>query len=269
MRRSYDPVVELYNGQIAVIASGCDACTEHECGIKPLLEHFTDGAYAKDVAIAKKLGEIRSSPDIVESRRIKKNLDSIKLIEGKRITIGYGSEHCLTENNPELSPLRYTFNKDKNLSLTAAWDEYSFAFSAVDPKLKESLKRFYNKIQQGKIGFVGLFVENKQSLSGIILGDLDLISKQNVKKAQAEFDRTVLLHELSRVDELNDLLHKTSSGWSYIWPIWHKDTVVYAINPLYNTKANYYGPYTFDEMTNWLKTGCNYHLKPKACVTEP
>ncbi len=276
MRKGNQPAVLMDpKGEIFAIATGSDATSEHEWGSDTLMTELSGHAPLKsaDVARALKARQLKAVPDVLAPRSIVRDLDGIVLQRGKEqgeavAAIGYtarGSELQLLRH-PELSFSRFADPKD----LAGAWDDSSFGFKVRGDKLVAKLEHFHAALHAGHGAFAGLYLADQRHprLSGVIVCNTQLLRPEHraaMKKAQADFELNVELHQRSRVDELQRAAEPAFRGrhrsFGHIWPVWKNrsapDEVVYGYNPGYGIDHSLYGHYSFDELNNWLNNGAN------------
>jgi len=83
MRRGNDPTFALdASGRLFCIATGSDACTEHECGSAELMSKLVADPIgtAEDVGLRRQIRRGLAPapmPDLMSARRIRRNLDQI------------------------------------------------------------------------------------------------------------------------------------------------------------------------------------------------
>lgn len=285
MRRGYDPRIVISNsGRILGIATGSDACTEHECGSRPLQESLTGYTMHSELEIVAKLqksqtllgkltggGEVQI-PGVLERKRIKQNLSNIKI----DVTEGDTPEAILmyyprAASEPKDFINELSFYRDDETA--GAWDEKSFAFRVRGKKNVQRLVELHEKIMSGAVCFAGSFATDDKGkcMGGVILMIEDRLRAEYIDKmeqAQQEYESNLRLKASARVVELNTLMRKHLPGEyvGHIWAVWGdegQEHIMYCLNPAHMVKAQYYGPYTFDEMAAWLKAKCSYPLMPK------
>lgn len=266
------------HGQIFAIATGADNCAEHECGSKPLMETFCAGDACSDEDIVATLreGKAVQYPALIARKHIARNLDklifSTSLEGGEQVAVfGYArlGEHVINADNRELS----SWNKE---DVVGAWDDESFAIKVRGAKLVKKLHDFAVKVQAGGGVFAGTFLANhgKERLAGVIIAlqmSLRPEHRQAIAQAQSKWEGDMRLKARSRVSELQQLSRDNKSypraeNPGYIWPVW-QDNVVdgevrYALNPGYGVKAQYWGPYTFEQLRDWIIADKKFELAP-------
>jgi Fe-S-cluster formation regulator IscX/YfhJ len=305
MRKGYNPELVLdKKGNIFAIATGSDACAEHEFGSAAMQRWLCSGYSGKDSPVEQKLIEqLRKAdeeaslaselpnmqpktvefPDLLSQKIIDSNLEHIQFIEGEDATLKkpaavlWFSDRGTT---PNVNYRELRVWKDTE-TLAGCWDERGFAFKVVGDKLVKKLKTFAEKLKTGQGCFAGLFLSDSgtRRLSGVIIAlhtKLRPEHKAAITKAQQEYESGMLLKSRSRVDELHALAypqqgkrerHLRTPG--YMWPVW-KDGVVggevlYALNPDHDVKARYWGPYTFEQLREWVVAQNKFELVPASC----
>jgi len=301
MRKGFDAAVVLdKNGEIFAISTGADATSEHETGSKPMQQALCQPSYkrpepgllnklAHAVGIAENVvltdeqliaslrkGEPVEYPALIDRKQISQNLDKLHFVVGEEngtpvAVFGYSPRgvDAFRIEHPEIR----LYPREE---CTGAWDEREFAFKVSGQDMVDKLKRFAEKAQAGDALFAGTFLENfaDRRLAGVIIAVKSGLSQDHleaVAAAQAEWEATLRLKARSRVDELNALCRKHESrphaaSPGYMWPVWTKGAdsdVAYGLNPGYQVKADYWGPYTFEELEQWILAEIKYHLKPE------
>lgn len=298
MRQGFDPKLLLdKKGAIFAIATGSDACAEHECGSSPLQEALCAGYVGKDSPVkASLIKQLRQAdqpdlrdrlqpqkavqfPDLLSQKVINRNLDKIQFVQG----IDERAQQpaallCFTTRYraPDLNDTELAI-WNKTVSVAGAWDENGFAFKVVGAKLVAKLQTFAEKLQAGQGCFAGLFLDDEKDdrLSGVILAlhtGLRPEHKAALDKAQRDYESNLLLEARSRVDELHAMAYSAAPRQphlcmpGYVWPVW-KDGVVggdvlYALNPNYGVEAPYWGPYAFEQLADWIVATKKFALKP-------
>lgn len=300
MRKGFNAVVVLdKDGEIFAISTGADAAAEHENGSKPmqralcqpLLKQPEPGLMGKlaqacglaepapltdeQLVAALRKGQAVTYPALIDRKAIQHNLDKLHYVEGKEkgepvAVFGYSPRGLdvvrVDQHELQLYP---------NEKYAGAWDEREFAFKVRGTEMVDKLKRFAAKAQSGDAVFAGTFLEDLDGtrLSGVIIAVKSGIGPQHqaaIDKAQRDWEAGLRLKAKARVDDLNIMSrrsdtrpHAASPG--HIWPVWTNgpdSDVAYALNPGYQVKAEYWGPYTFEELEQWILAETKYHLKP-------
>lgn len=302
MRKGYNPELVLdKKGNIFAIATGSDACAEHECGSAAMQRWLCSGFAGKDSNMEQKLIEqlrqadkepgrmaklLRLSPKpvafpaLLSQKVIDSNLQHIHFVEGEDkhlkqpAAVLWASDR---QSTPDLNYRELSIWKAEN-EIAGAWDEDGFAFKVVGDKLIKKLKAFADKLKAGQGCFAGLFLADSgnRRLSGVIVAlhtELRPEHKAALAKAQADYESNMLLKSRSRVDELHAVAHPRQGAREphlktpgYMWPVW-KDGVVggevlYALNPSYAVKAQYWGPYSFEQLREWIVAKDKFELVP-------
>lgn len=282
MRKGFDSAIVLdKRGEIFAIATGSDACAEHECGSKALQQALCEGQADADHAErllidALRKGETVAYPALLSRKIISRNLDKLQYVEGVDkagtpvAVFGYSPYSTLKVDDRELS----TFREE---GVSGAWDERSFAIRVVGQKMVNKLKQFAERMQAGEGVFAGTFLKDgaKQRLGGVIIAlhtKLRPEHRQEVAKAQAEWEATVRLKAKSRLEELYAVYreHCKPRGAvalpGYLWPVWVNNEVdgdvAYALNPDYGVDAPYWGPYAYDDLKAWILAEKKFPLRP-------
>lgn len=281
MRKGNQPEMVLDpKGRLIAIATGADFTSEHEWGSKDLMEALTSTHTADKDVLARQLkaGKLAAVPDLMACKRINRNLEHIAY--GERIEGGEMEASVVFDAHAQLEPFgnhyidselafpRFSEPKD----IAGAWDNRSFGFRVRGEKKVLQLRAFVQALHEGKGIFAGTFLKQagKQRLSGVIIAVEELLRPEHraeMKKAQADFEADLRLQVKARTPELLGLAQKlTGRSVGHIWPVW-KDRVVdgevmYALNPGYGVDATYWGPYSFEQLHDWLKAGAATALRP-------
>lgn len=207
------------DGEIAVVASGSDACAEHECGSAEMQQLFcsTTGHAVIDgrprplgfsVSSQKHFegyftGQVQIEfPGLVERKRLSQNLGLVAFdvidcsVEKERVAFLRGN--CsLDEAMCSIDGFRSVFSvgvrskamasclfdSTKRLRVAGAWNESSFCIAVRGNYLVERLGRFHERLLSGQCAFGGSFVEDLCDfrLSGVIVVDLARLSDSQTK----------------------------------------------------------------------------------------
>lgn len=302
MRKGFNPQVLLNEqGDIIAIATGSDACAEHECGSREMQNRLCDFSYGRALprGIVHKVGEalgLRESeflsedeliaalrkgwpveyPTLLERKTIRRNLSQIVYQEGTDKSgapvalVGYAPQgHGLSFNNPELS-----FGCGDG-HLAGAWDERGFAFAVRGKEWVAKLAAFASKLRKGQCLFAGTFLVDRPNarMSGVVIAAKDVLEPADLEAiahAQAKWETDKRLQARSRINELNALFsqHRAVSHvqWpGHLWPLWKAEVdgeVVYGLNPGHGVDADYYGPYTFEQLEAWMLAETKQPLRP-------
>jgi hypothetical protein len=282
MRRGFKPKLILTpKGEIFAIATGSDACAEHECGSQPMQESLCKGAVFTDnrkILEALRNGESVLYPQLIERKAINRNLEHIHFLEGSENGVVCAAIVAQERYFNADMPLKAYRELDvyRDTEFSGAWDDSSFGFKVVGPKLVSKLKVFFDALQQGDGIFAGSFLKSDEfeDAGGVIVA---LSSKlrpehhQCIKDAQSEFEQGLRLKAKSRVQELKDMCNASKAAHvsmpGYVWPQWLDGVdgeVVYAVNPGYYEQKHiaYIGPYTFDSLKEWILAETKYKLQP-------
>ncbi len=289
MRQGNQPnILTDKRNRVFAIATGSDACTEHETGSDELIYGLTGHAPLKADVVARTLSnpslktKILSAlnlsktgvPDLFDNLAIKANLDSIVYEEsteaGEPVAVLlYGARHPVSSSSGRVQQeLRFNARSEQP-DIAGAWDSGSFGFRVKGAKRVAQLREFAQAMRDGQCMFAGRFLANPgKNIGGVIIARADLLRPEHraaMAKAQADFETKVLLQAKSRVDELNEL-HRKHAGARTIFAIWAKwkDQVVGGeVEYCLNTGDDYadMGPYTFEKMANWLRNGASTPLR--------
>lgn len=278
MRQGFDSMFVTNNrGEIVAIATGADYCAEHECGSKPLMEALTvsgDSDEEADFLKAWSKGKKASYPDLLSRKRIVRNLDQIQVVEvtGEvpELYVGYEAQgRNLLAYADDMRFLKSGAKGQEDVS--GAWDAEGFGFHVRGKKNVALLRKFAEQLKAGHAVFAGTFFKfsGSQRLAGVIIAIEPLFRPEHraeIKKAQLEYESNLRLKAMSRVDELHQLHRERGLPYpGYIWPVWSDSSegqVLYALNPGYNVRAQYYGPYTVEAMAEWMRSGYSCELQP-------
>lgn len=287
MRKGYDPrLIFSAKGNLVAIATGSDACAEHERGSNPLRSALCDDTGKFDSVVRDlKAGKEVVYPDFVAMKAITRfpgGLQFIVLNEGSEpeAILGY-ADFDLSKNTRELEfPLDFSSCRQSGASVAdaprssvaGAWDERSFAVRVRGAKNVKALSGFYEAIKQGRVAFASTFLSPRKGfdLSGVVLADLRYISDEDrscIKRAQAKWcsdARLKACDDASKV--MGDMRRIAGRGDAYLghlWSMWadaDESGVVYGFNPGYGIKADYLGPYTKEQLLDWAKSRFSYQL---------
>lgn len=271
----YAQLVLSKSGNLVAVATGSDACAEHEIGIKPLLSAMTEHV-DKEASIVKQLkGVFRALvtyPEVIESKRVTKLPEQYQFIvtdtaDGPEAWLGVASQP-LTTYAHELPLTRISSRADQNVA--GAYDDKSFAIRVRGEKYVKALRQFDAAMRAGDVLFAGTFFERpKLHLGGIILANRKFIGdedKERIDEAQRKFESGLRLKARDDSRELMQEMRALSgqSDYNYVWAVWADDTessVVYGLNPGSSTPADYGIGYTREELIRWAKAKYSYHLR--------
>jgi hypothetical protein len=275
MRRGYNAALVFdVAGHLVAIATGSDACTEHECGSKSLMSALceqlnVDGA----VVAALKAGRSVLYPDLLQSKMITRQVTQVQFREIKsdppQALLGF-AQNPLERYVDDLQFLSLESDIRDN-TVVGAWGENCFAIRVRGEAYVAALREFHAALLNKQVAFAGTFFKrSSQSLSGVILADTRYLSdadRSEIAEAQKKHESNLRLKARDESDrisgELNRLSGKRYSG--YLWAVWkdrEESDVLYALNPGYQVRAQYYGPYTKEELRAWAEAQCAYDLKP-------
>lgn len=259
MQAGFKPKLVLSpKGHLMALGTGSDACTEHESGIKPLIQLLCGQgdqeasvlhALRSNQPVRSQLGSSHSAlqdgllayPDLVEQRRIVQNLDRIRFEELKGTTpeaqliVGLDSddipEHELRYPHPE-----FLAGRDENVA--AAWCESAFAIRLRGPRYVKALRGLYHSMLAGQVAFAGkIFRQSAMHLTGVTLVSLqhlteDLMSAiadaqrkyESELRLKARDDTPQLYQELMGALETSMAGKNSAASQSihlgYLWPEW-------------------------------------------------
>lgn len=305
--RKGDKAVILFNkrGDIFALSTGADACTEHECGSKPMQEalcgttvgHVLPEGFVANAAATLSLTKPELREDqliatmragkkvdfvpLLERKTLRKNLDKLVFIRGEEkgqavAVFGYAPR----SSSVTLVHRELPFWREED-EVVGAWDEESFAWKVRGKRLVDKLERFFEKVRGGDGVFAGTFLKDvhKENLSGVMLAlksDMRPEHRTAIAKAQATWEGDQLLKAMSRTDELNKIcwerqkVNARASLPGYIWPFWRGNEVggevLYRLNPGAGVDAQYGGPYTFDQLKDWILADKKSPLRPLESV---
>jgi hypothetical protein len=279
MRRGYESkLVISKSGNLVAFATGSDHCTEHECGAKPLMSALTDSGISEEWVLAElRNGKTPVYPDILESKRISSFPQQLQFIvtEGEvpEAWLGY-DRRPLTDYSNELQfhDLRDQGRvQEHDPDVAGAWDDGSFAIRVRGKKYVKALKAFHQSLLAGKVAFAGTFFKRDgDRLGGVVLAELTKVSdddRKAVKVAQEKMESGLRLKARSEADGLTRALAEAFGRYvGFVWPVWKDEVdgeIAYAMNPSYNIDADYYGPYTKEQLLEWAQAKCSYHLSPE------
>lgn len=269
-------------GEILVLATGSDACAEHEGGIKPILQHlcaYDDAKVEKELLSAIQRGESVTYPPLHHRKAINLNERDIRYFDQTTgdpdshvavLLFGAKATGTALLQHPELAFSSFT---DKDVVLTGAWDARSFGFCVRTAKMVKKLRRFYERLQNGECVFASTFmpINTRQPLSGLMIAVATTLPgayREHIERAQQSWEASVRLKARSKCGELNKLSYNEDSyrnSPGYIWPVWSKgpdSEVLYAVNPSSGVDIDYYGPYTFEQLRDWILAKQKYPLRP-------
>jgi hypothetical protein len=275
VRTGYNAQLVFENGKLLAVATGSDACTEHECGSKPLQAALCTQVETDQAIIsALRQGKTVRYPDLAESKRIIKapaNLRATEIHLGAEPEFIFGLSEIPLENHKEdLNFFRGSSRSTIDPNVAGAWDEGSFALRVRGREYVEAAKEFYSELRRGNVAFGGLFFQRPgRVLAGVILVNLRHLTaedKISIGMAQQKYESSLRLKardESRAIGQEMTKLMGTTSHFGFLWPLWkdpEESEVVYGLNPGYGVKANYYGPYTREKLIDWAKAKGSYQL---------
>ena len=271
----YPRLVFTKSGNLVAIATGSDACAEHECGSKDLMSAMTN-QFADEETLVKALkkGRAVTYPSVLECKRVvRMPADQFQfvVVEGETPEAWLGlARHPLQGYENELQFHR-GFSKDVDTNVAGAWDSQSFALRVRGAKYVKALKAFHDAMQRGEVVFAGTFLKRtEERLGGVILANRKFLSDEDlagVATAQQDYESKLRLKARDDSRELQGQLQQLldGKGIGYLWAAWSgpdESSVVYCLNPGYGIKAQYYGPYTRAQLLDWVRAKMAYELRP-------
>lgn len=279
MRQGFDAqLVFSKSGNLVAFATGSDATTEHEIGIKPLLSCMTQGPGNEDELVRKLksplLRRFVRYPDLLEAKRIVNLPPQYQFIvtnttAGPEAWLGVANQP-LTQWEREL-PLHERFSKFSDPNVVGAYDDRSFALRVRGDKYVKALKQFDAALRAGDGVFAGTFFERpKLHLRGLLLANRKFLSDEDkaaIAKAQAKWESGLRLAARDDSRQLYQQLLEVSGRRhiGYLWAKWadpEESGVVYGLNPDHDTPADYLGPYTREQLLDWARARLAYRLSP-------
>jgi hypothetical protein len=288
-------------GDIFALSTGADACTEHEWGSKKMQEalsgasvgHVLPEGFVASAAASLGLSKTELREDqlvatmragkkvefapLLERKTLRHNLDKLVFLRGEEkgkpvAVFGYAPRSSsITLDHRELP-----FWREED-EVVGAWDEETFAWKVRGQRLVDKLERFVEKVRAGDGVFAGTFLKevHKESLSGVMLAlksDLRPEHRTAIATAQATWEGDQLLKAMSRTDEMREVRHERQKVNSraclpgHIWPFWKGNVVggevLYRLNPGSGVDAQYGGPYTFEQLKDWIVADKKVPLRP-------
>lgn len=255
MRKGYDPLL-VFNkkNHLVAIATGADACTEHEIGISRLMEKLGATPVSfydleKEVSAvqqARTLNQPDPYPDLAERLCIK-NAHNVHFDQTEAEAVLWtsfggpydcsGTIQGLLQDSEFQYPTPYPddrFLPNKDLNIAAMWDERSFAIRVKSPRYIRGLSEFYNALKDGRAMFGGRFFYAKDyRLSGVILVNTQYLRGENLKalkKLQDQYEKAIRLACLSEEKALVQQLVKVWGPQRYaqlvrrLEPVWVNST---------------------------------------------
>lgn len=279
MRQGNHPAVLLDEaGHLIAFGTGSDACAEHECGMRPMLEALTDSVEQDaDIVAALRRGEKVVYPSLLEQRRIR-HPERLQFTErpaqGQRpaeAMLGYARVQ-LAECLNELDFPHPALSRGRDINLAGAWGEKAFAFRVRGDALVAALREFYQDLRNGHGVFAGLFLKSP-GMGGVIVANARRLSaghRESIARAQTKHESQLRLRARDDVEQLRAEMraavpaHKHARHLGYLWAVWadaQESELVYALNPGCDVSAQYYGPYTRQQLLDWAASGYAYALQ--------
>jgi hypothetical protein len=274
MRRAYEgKLVFSVSGNLVAIATGSDFCAEHEHGAKPLMTCLTNHADSEgDIIAALKNGEHPDYPKQLETKRIVKFPDTLvfEVKEGDvpEATLAFMaySRRSIADYENELRFIEDVKRQDPNLA--CAWSDRDFGIRVRGKKYVRGLKAFYEALRAGNVVFAGKFFQREgERLSGLVLADLTKLGEKDkaaAAEAQVKWESELRLKARSEANDISCALNQVRNV-GHIWPMWKDGTeseVVYGLNPGHAVDADYWGPYSKEQLLAWGKAKFSYRLTP-------
>ena len=206
MRKGFlGTALKVENGKIVMLATGADACAEHERGSAPLQRLLSTVGSLEDVRKAYKQnqkdslsrawdwlrGKISQLPQVLEVKRIT-HTESVRFLEGvdpqakvprafitATGTSGYRSFESLCGICPHP-------HRDTEYSFVGAWDENGFCAGVSGDENIALLKDFFERIAAREVAQAGLYIEDV-FVAGVILADVSWLTEhyaQQIKEVQ-------------------------------------------------------------------------------------
>lgn len=285
MRKGYTPrVVWGSDNKIVALATGSDACTEHELGIQKLMQRL--GASSADAAAdARLIQALRSGqpvqyPDFMQRLCIAQpealrldllNDEAVLWSDPAAHTARNGVQRMLDSSEFRYVGIRRV-DDELDSNIAAMWDEESMAIRVRTPRYVQALQELYQAALDGELMFGGSFFEvDDLPLRGIILvhrGRLQASHLQAQQRAQAKFEQKLRLQALSRLPQLEQQLRAllgASAYWRYfshVWAEWadsrdESQGVAYRVNPGTDGRLAglLYGKgYSFEELVEFAQS---------------
>lgn len=284
MRAGFKPYLQFsQDGHLIAIGTGSDACAEHECGSKPMMEKLCQQVQEDNLVIRelRRRNEGRLTvreklfgleemvyPNLLEMKRITKFPKELRFVK----IDGETPEAFLSLTNHDVTKddeLRFRTTLNGEQDVASAWDENTFAFRVRGEKNVRALEEFYADMLEKKVVFSGMFIKNHK-LGGVILGNsrhFDENIHESILAAQKEHNSNL---RLKARDDTKSLYHEmyeacgNNKHFGFLWVRWanpDESELVYCLNPGYGVKADYWGPYTREQLLDWARSGCSYQLE--------
>ena len=275
------------DGLLIGISTGIDYCNEHERGTNKLMNSICSKFESESESVdrlnrynSKTIERLRVKisggfkyTDVLESKRINKDIERILFSEEKRSDQHYGwlcyhPEIFSLEEVDNIKNSLYQSLGRKENEISSAWGEDGFLIGVKGKANTEALKGFYNAIKDEQVVFAGKWLESKgKDLRGIIMANYSMISKEDKERiinVQKDFDSKVRLYSQSEEESII-LLMKEKIGHvnCYIEPVWkdsEESEVLYNLMP--KGKSNLErGSYSKKSIVDWINDDCLYILK--------
>lgn len=277
MRRGFDAqLVFSKSGALVAIATGSDACAEHEQGSKPLQRALCANYDDEDKLLSDLAkGHAVTFEPLLERKRITKLPEQLRYLE-LPVEVGAEPEAVLGLSRaplqhylPELA-YPYTQYGRNDVNVSGAWDRDSFAIRVRGKKYVRALRQFYEAMQAKQCLFAGTFLTD---LSGCVIANAERLSdsaKTAMAQAQKKYESDLRLKAkddstaVSR--EMNALGQRGSSfHFGFISVRWADEalgTVAYHLNPGSGVDAYHGGPYTKEQLLEWARSKFTTPLRP-------
>ena len=276
---NYANLILTASGQLIAFATGADACAEHEGGSRRLMSTLCN-QYANEGIIVSSLkkGDIVTCPDLLESKRIVKTPPQLRFIEKSGETpeaILYLADYEVDFNYRHLHFSDFE-SKYRDPNVAGAWDDKNFAIKVRGDAYVNALREFNEAIKEGKVVFAGSFFKRDTEngigqLSGVIMANSSYFTEEDkaaIARAQVEYESDLRLKARDDCKSVQDKMRELSGQQNspgYIWIRWKDQAetdVVYCLNPGYRVNADYWGPYTRQQLLDWAGKKYSYRLSP-------
>lgn len=267
MRRGSNPTIMFdRKGNIFAIATGSDACAEHETGSMEMQRSHASGyreldEYVRQLKKASITPSIENTPSILDMKSIDKH-DDMVFVEGVANGEPFATFYSFSERNDfynnELE--KYSSNRE----CTGAWDNRHFAFRVYGEKLIKKLRHFYDGIKENDAFFAGYLMGapcfDKPRPSGVIIARKSMLRPEHheyLRDAKQKYFDEVLLGYHSKKEDIDEAFQKKGVFPGYIWPVWKnrdKLEIAYRINPSYEfqNRIPYGSDFTYDELIDFV-----------------
>jgi hypothetical protein len=281
MRAGNHPVLQFdpTGTEILAIATGSDACSEHECGSRTLMQALSKGTVIEeDLTRRIRKGEPVTLPALLDRKRVipAPGLQFVEVVArpgpggDAQAILGY-SPRPLHDEKSELAFPRTYKGDTRDPDVAGAWCESGFAFRVRGQRYVDALRRFHDALLAGQVVFAGTFMADTAArLSGVVLSREDLFTpdiRETIEKAQRRFESEIRLKALGDADRLMRGMYDALSAqgrrvhFGHVWPVWIDEaagTVGYSFNPGYGIRASvkWGGSYTAEQLLLWAQAGC-------------